>query len=64
MAPLQIDNVGLEPAIVAAKADDGEEFGYNAKTGEFGDLFEMGVIDPVKVTPTPSRMPAPSPASC
>mgnify|MGYP003315831694 FL=1 len=53
VAPLRqiVDNAGLEPAIVAAKVSDGEgSFGYNAKTGEYGDLFEMGVIDPVKVT--------------
>ncbi|DAC10027.1 MAG TPA: molecular chaperone GroEL, partial [Candidatus Poseidoniales archaeon] len=53
VAPLRqiVDNAGLEPAIVAAKVSDGDgSFGYNAKTGEYGDLFEMGVIDPVKVT--------------
>ena len=38
-------------AIVAAKVGEEEDKpGYNAKTGEYGDLFEMGVIDPVKVT--------------
>jgi len=53
VAPLRqiVDNAGLEPAIIAAKVSDGDgSFGYNAKTGEYGDLFEMGVIDPVKVT--------------
>ena len=26
------------------------DYGYNAKTGEFGDMYKMGVIDPLKVT--------------
>jgi len=26
------------------------DHGYNAKTGEFGDMYKMGVIDPLKVT--------------
>ena len=26
-----------------------ETFGYNASTGEYGDMYEMGIIDPVKV---------------
>jgi chaperonin GroEL len=46
-----VHNAGLEPAIVASRIADGEgNFGYNAKSGEYGDLLEMGVIDPVKVT--------------
>ena len=28
----------------------GDHFGYNVVTGEYGDMFEMGVIDPAKVT--------------
>ena len=27
-----------------------KNYGYNAKTGEFGDMYKMGVIDPLKVT--------------
>ena len=30
--------------------DDSVNYGYNAKTGEFGDMYKMGVIDPLKVT--------------
>ena len=26
------------------------DYGYNIKTGEFGDMYKMGVIDPLKVT--------------
>ena len=46
-------NAGLEGAVVvqAVKAGKGD-FGYNAATGEYGDLVEMGVIDPVKVVRT------------
>ncbi len=29
---------------------NGYDYGYNAKTGEFGDMYKMGVIDPLKVT--------------
>jgi chaperonin GroEL len=44
-------NAGDEPSVVVAKVDDGKAaFGYNASTGEYGDLLQMGVIDPTKVT--------------
>jgi chaperonin GroEL len=44
-------NAGDEPSVVVAKVDDGKAaFGYNAATGEYGDLLQMGVIDPTKVT--------------
>jgi len=44
-------NAGAEGGvIVAAVADLPEGHGYNAETGEFGDLMAQGVIDPVKVT--------------
>ncbi|GHC36629.1 chaperonin GroEL [Aidingimonas halophila] len=46
-----VDNAGEEASVVINRIKDGEgNFGYNAQTGEYGDLFEMGVIDPAKVT--------------
>ncbi len=45
-----VANAGEEGSIVVQKVRDGKgSFGYNAATGEYGDLIEMGVIDPVKV---------------
>jgi len=44
-------NAGDEPSVVVAKVEAGNaNFGYNAATGEYGDLVQMGVIDPTKVT--------------
>ncbi len=44
-------NAGLEPDdILKDHYLSGFEFGYNLKTKEYGDLIEMGVIDPTKVT--------------
>jgi chaperonin GroEL len=44
-------NAGAEGGVViAAVADMPAGHGYNAETGEYGDLFAQGVIDPVKVT--------------
>ena len=46
-------NAGDEPSVVVAKVESGlENFGYNAATGEYGDLVQIGVIDPTKVTRT------------
>ncbi|MFN3593953.1 MAG: chaperonin GroEL [Thiobacillaceae bacterium] len=46
-------NAGEEPSVVVAKVLEGSgNFGWNAATGEFGDLMAMGVIDPTKVTRT------------
>jgi chaperonin GroEL len=43
-------NAGIEGAIVIEKVRDGKgAFGYNAATGEYGDLVKAGVIDPAKV---------------
>jgi chaperonin GroEL len=43
-------NAGLEGSIVINKVREGkDDFGYNAATGEYGNLLAMGVIDPVKV---------------
>jgi len=52
-APLRqiVLNAGLEPAVIVDQVLKGEGgFGYNARKGEFEDLFEAGVIDPTKVT--------------
>jgi chaperonin GroEL len=44
-------NAGVEGGVVWEKTRNKEfGFGYNAATCEYGDLFEMGVIDPAKVT--------------
>ena len=48
-----VSNAGAEPAVVVQRVVDGEgSFGYNAATGEYGDLVAMGVLDPRKVTRT------------
>ena len=45
-----VGNTGDEPSVVCAKVADGEgNYGYNAQTGEFGDMIEMGILDPTKV---------------
>jgi len=44
-------NSGDEPSVVLAKVREGKgNFGYNAATGEFGDMIEAGILDPTKVT--------------
>jgi len=44
-------NAGDEPSVVIAKVIEGKgNFGYNAQTGEYGDMVAMGVLDPTKVT--------------
>ena len=45
-------NAGAEGAIVVGKIRDAEQdnFGFNAETGDYGDMVRMGVIDPAKVT--------------
>ena len=46
-----VANAGDEPSVVVNKVYEGSgNFGYNAATGEYGDLVEMGVLDPAKVT--------------
>jgi len=46
-----VANAGDEPSVVVAKVLEGKgNFGYNAATGEYGDMIEMGVLDPTKVT--------------
>jgi chaperonin GroEL len=54
-APLRaiVANAGEEPSVVLNKVKEGKgNFGYNAQTGEFGDMIEMGILDPTKVTRT------------
>ncbi|MDA7747154.1 chaperonin GroEL [Psychromonas sp.] len=46
-----VTNAGEEASVVIEKIRSGSgNFGYNAQTGEYGDLIEMGIIDPAKVT--------------
>ena len=46
-----VANAGGEPSVVVAKVKDGKgNFGYNAASGEYGDMVEMGILDPTKVT--------------
>ncbi|TIT24633.1 MAG: chaperonin GroEL [Mesorhizobium sp.] len=47
-------NAGAEASIVAGKIleNKGATFGYNAQTGEYGDMIAMGIVDPVKVVRT------------
>jgi chaperonin GroEL len=46
-----VANAGVEPSVVVNTVLEGKgSFGYNAATGEYGDLMQMGVIDPTKVT--------------
>ncbi len=48
-----VANAGDEASVVADKVKQGEgNFGFNAATGEYGDMLEMGILDPAKVTRT------------
>ena len=52
-APLReiVTNAGAEPSVVLAKVAEGKgNFGYNAATGDYGDMVELGILDPTKVT--------------
>src|SRR3989339_733652 len=54
-APLRqiVENAGAEPAVIAEEVKKNKDnFGYNAATGEFGDMIKMGILDPTKVTRT------------
>ena len=45
-----VANAGEEPSVIVARVAESEgDEGYNAQTGEFGNLVEMGIIDPAKV---------------
>ena len=46
-----VANAGGEPSVVVNKVLEGKgNYGYNAGSGEYGDMIEMGVLDPAKVT--------------
>ena len=46
-----VANAGEEPSVIVNKVQEGEgAFGYDASTGLYGDLIELGIIDPTKVT--------------
>jgi chaperonin GroEL len=46
-----VANGGADPAVVLNKVKEGKgSYGYNAATDEYGDLVDMGIIDPTKVT--------------
>jgi chaperonin GroEL len=48
-----VRNAGAEPSVVVQRVADGAgNFGFNAASGEYGDLVAMGVLDPAKVTRT------------
>jgi chaperonin GroEL len=48
-----VQNAGVEPSVVLNKVVEGKgSFGFNAQTEEYGDLVEMGVVDPTKVART------------
>ena len=55
-APLRqiAENAGVDGAVVAGKVRESSDknFGFNAQTEEYGDMFKFGVIDPAKVTRT------------
>ncbi len=54
-APLReiVTNCGEEPSVVLNKVKEGTgNFGYNAASGEYGDMVAMGILDPTKVTRT------------
>lgn len=48
-----VRNAGDEPSVVVDRVANGKgNVGFNAQTGEYGDMIEMGVLDPTKVTRT------------
>jgi chaperonin GroEL len=51
-----VSNAGEEPSVIVDRVANGNgdqiNFGYNAASGQFGDLVAMGVLDPCKVTRT------------
>ena len=52
-APLReiVFNAGAEPSVIVNQVKEGKgNYGYNAATGEFGDMIEFGILDPTKVT--------------
>ncbi len=48
-----VANAGAEPSVVVDKVANGKgNHGFNAATNEYGDMIEMGILDPTKVTRT------------
>jgi len=48
---LIVGNAGEEASVILNKVKEGKgNFGYNAATGEYGDMIDMGILDPTKVT--------------
>jgi chaperonin GroEL len=48
-----VNNAGEEASVIVNRVKEGEgNFGYNAATGEFGDMIQMGILDPTKVART------------
>jgi chaperonin GroEL len=46
-----VTNAGEDAAVVLAQVKNGKgTYGYNAATGDYGDMLEMGILDPTKVT--------------
>ncbi|MGA7540928.1 MAG: chaperonin GroEL [Steroidobacteraceae bacterium] len=46
-----VDNAGEDAAVILNKVKEGKgNYGYNAASGQFGDLIEQGILDPTKVT--------------
>jgi chaperonin GroEL len=46
-----VENAGDEPSVVVNNvAKESGNYGYNAATGEYGDMISMGILDPTKVT--------------
>jgi chaperonin GroEL len=46
-----VTNAGEDAAVVLAKVKEGKgTYGYNAATSEYGDMLELGILDPTKVT--------------
>ncbi len=46
-----VGNAGEEASVILSKVQGGKDnYGYNAATGEYGDMVKMGILDPTKVT--------------
>jgi chaperonin GroEL len=53
-ARLIVENAGMDGSVVVGKLIEHKDYayGYDAQTGEYGDLFKLGIIDPTKVVRT------------
>ncbi|HET6472395.1 MAG TPA: chaperonin GroEL [Pseudomonadales bacterium] len=46
-----VANAGYEPSVIVDKVKSGKgNYGFNAASGEYGDMIELGILDPTKVT--------------